>query len=491
MQLFLFCKIIFFCFQNRRFFLWLTYGLNDCAKMIVAKMKMNVAPEFSRKLISVLMTILLVSACAKEPKRVGGELAFTPESMTTMAETFAKAGDYGNAIRLYRRAATENPENAAVRLELAKIYQKVGARDAAKLFYDQVLVLDPDNFEAKLGIGQLLLSANKAGEAIPYLKDLLPGAGDNHTVYNSLGLAYDLNGQHEQAQLSYGQGLNKVPDNISLLNNLALSLAIEEQYAAALRLLNKAVNLDYSKVTAQKNLIMVYALSGEEQAAEDIAKSFNLQDEFTENKTRYNWLGTLSSARRAQAIFLGINSFPKEEVKIVEPEVVEPQPEAETTASEETVDPKRQQLLDILAQEGNNQETVATVEAEPEPAQQQPKTVPVEVPAKETNDRATEKASEKMPLISEKKPTETVYLVQLGSYPNQQLAERAWTKISKKSEGLLMEQTPFIKEVELENAGTLFRLFVGSVTERSPSRELCSALKEYAIDCLVLKTSLE
>jgi len=423
------------------------------------------------KILAVVIGCSLLISCGNE-RRVDGELAFDSKSLMNMAETFLKAGDYSNAMRLYQRAANENPENIPSRLGLAKTYQTLGATDAAINFYGQVLRLDPTNKDARMGTGEMLITKNRPADAIPFLTALSKEDPKNYRIYNMLGLAHDLLGEQEEAQMNYARGLTLAPDNISLLNNLALSLAFEKQYAPSIRLLSKAINLDYSVTKARHNLVLVYVLSGEEDAGRKIGESLMTAEEMDNKIRHYKWIKTLTPGQRAQAVFLGIKHFPgevkKELAGLVKDKTA---PSGEALSS----DPKKNRLMEILRQQE------ATAKA-PKPLQ--PK----------------EKATEATPEVVKKTESETdsgpvshlrdkIYRVQLGSYPNTELARRGWQKIMWRGKAVLAPYAPLIKLVTLANGRNLFRLFVGNIEDRAIARAVCNDLRDKKIDCLVLKTS--
>jgi len=382
-------------------------------------------------------------------------MAFDSKSLMNMAESFLTAGDYGNAMRLYQRAANENPTHLPSRLGLAKTYQALGATDAAINFYEQVLRLDPDNLDAKMGSGQMLITKNRPADAIPYLTDLSKHTPDDYRIYNMLGLANDLMGKQEAAQMNYGRGLTLAPDNISLLNNLALSFAFEEQYAPSIRLLSKAINLDYTVTKAQHNLVLVYVLSGEEDAGRAIGSSIMTKEEMETNINRYRWVKSLTASQRAQAIFLGTRNFPDNggqgPVRTVKDKARAPDIIPN--------DPKKRQLKALL-----DQEAAANSDNKDKPAP--PPTA-----------------------VKSYGQSQKVYRVQLGSYPSIKLANSGWQKIKHSSKDILDSYGPKIKLVTLANGQNLFRLFVGNVEDRAMARTLCEELRHRSVDCLVLKTA--
>ncbi len=416
------------------------------------------------KIIILFIGCAILASCAGE-RRVDGEMAFDSDSLVNMAESFLKAGDYSNAMRLYQRAANENPKHIKSRLGLAKTYQALGASDAAINFYDQVLRLDPGNMEAKMGSGQMLITRNRPRDAIPYLTELSKQDPKNYRIYNMLGLAHDLMGEQEEAQMNYGKGLQLAKDNISLLNNLALSFAFEGQYAPAIKLLSKAINLDYKVTKAQQNLVLVYILSGEEEAGRKIGESIMTAEEMENNVSHYKWIKGLSAAHRAQAIFLGLRNFPDEDRE-------KPLPANDITASGTVKnipdDPKKRQLMEVLKQE----------KMPPEPTVEMPR------PGQKAKPEITRTDSVKSPDSREK-----IYRLQLGSYPNVKIAREGWSKIKRRSKGILESYEPLVKLVTLANGKNLFRLFVGGIEERAIAGTICESLREKNIDCLVLKTS--
>lgn len=435
------------------------------------------------KLFSCLSLIAFLMACGGggeyEPvydenklldskRRINGELPFSSPSLMKMADSFRSASDYPNAIRLYQRVANESPGHVTSRLALGQIYQNIGSMDGAAVYYQQVLNLQSDNTDAQLGLGQVMVQSNRPLEAVGYLEEVAAKSPANFRIYNSIGLAYDLQGIHTKAQEAYGKGLNIMPDHISLLNNLALSLAIESEYAPAIQLLTKTVNIDYSQTTAQQNLIMVYAMSGDEEAARTMANSFMTQQEVEENIEHYRWLKSLSSQRRAQAIFLNLKSFPEDETKVSD--VVLPVKEA---TEEVITDEKKLMLIDILNAEESNVPELEKMEQE---------TVLTEAP-----DTAVSVDPEEMiPEAVMGDMPNAQYKLQLGSYPTEEQLQSDWQRLNKLAPGLLQNSIMSIENVITANGSTRFRLFVNEYTGFSAAQEFCTALSDQKVPCLVM-----
>lgn len=449
----------------------------------------------SLKNITIISAIALLSACASdgdfEPvyddnqitnpdRRINGELPFTSPSLMKMAESFRSANDYPNAIRLYQRAANESPKHVTSRLALAEIYQELGAHDGAALYYQQVLELEPDHEEAKLGLGQVMVLGNRPMEAVGYLEEVAAASPDNYRIYNSIGVAYDLQGLHEQAQFAYSQGLNVEPDHISLINNLALSLAIEGEYAPAIQLLGKAVNLDHSQTTAQQNLIMVYGMSGDERSARTMARSFMTPEEIEENILHYRWLKSLPSEKRAQAIFLGLTSFPEESV------VPEGVVQITTTEAEEPAetDPKKLMLMEILqAEEGakaEEQQTAGRMIGAKETEEFEGLIMPNASIASDVD------PEEMIPEAAMETGVNTVYKLQLGAYAAVDQLIVDWERLKGVAPNELSDASIDVQDVTLDDGSQSYRLFINEYDNFSAADGKCSALKDQNVPCVVV-----
>ncbi|MDG1708863.1 MAG: tetratricopeptide repeat protein [Emcibacteraceae bacterium] len=458
--------------------------------------------KFTNSLKSIVTVVLtsLLFACggggAFEPvyddntpqssdRRVDGEMPFSSPSLMKMADSFRQANDYPNAIRLYQRAATESPRHITSRLALAQIYQQLGAMDGAAVYFGEVLALEPDHTEAQLGMGNVMVMDNRPMEAVGYLEEVAGKSPENFRIYNSIGLAYDLQGLHGQAQEAYGTGLNIRPNHVSLINNLALSLAIEGEYAPAIILLGKAVNADFSQTTAQQNLIMVYGMSGDERAARTMAGSFMTPVEIEESILHYRWLKSLSSERRAQAIFLNLKSFPEDEVARtmpstgqVGPNTVVQLPVPNDDLIVEEIDPKKLMLLDILQAEESklvekdNPRIVATESEE----------IVGHVLPQELID-----SEEMIPADAIGDMPTGQFKLQIGTYPAVDQLIIEWEGLKALAPDMLMQAAIDVENVETADNSDSYRLYINEYDNYSAAQDFCTRLQNKTVPCLVTK----
>jgi len=175
-------------------------------------------------------------------------------------------GDYNTAIRFFESVRNSSPDHPAPLLGMAQAYLAAGSyREATQAFRD-VLALDSDNEEALDGIGRTLVLAGQYEEAIDYFKRLLAEA-PSAALYNRMGVAYDLMGDGENAQIHYRAALDMDPEAISPRNNLALSLAISESYAEAIEQMERVVAHPQATDKHRQNLAFIYGMAGENDVA--------------------------------------------------------------------------------------------------------------------------------------------------------------------------------------------------------------------------------
>ncbi|MEQ9200271.1 MAG: hypothetical protein RLN80_09800, partial [Rhodospirillales bacterium] len=124
-------------------------------------------------------------------------------------------------------------------------------------------------------------------------------------ILNALGVARDLTGAHAEAQTVYLSGLQAVPDDPALNNNLALSLALGGLFDAATDLMKELIAQPSASRRDRQTLALIHALAGDLDAAERVASDDLSGAELSQNIRFYRALQTLGPEARARAVLLG------------------------------------------------------------------------------------------------------------------------------------------------------------------------------------------
>ena len=189
-----------------------------------------------------------------------------------MAESVRASGDMSAAAVFYRRAHSLAPDQLEPIIGLAQSAAAVGAKEQALQFYRKAVVLAPDNIQARLGSGRVLLAMERPDLAAPELRAAIAAQPGDYRAYVALGVALDLSCEQRQAQQVYREGLLHDSGNMSLRNNLALSLAFSGDTGEAIGILSELSHELGAGPRVRQNLALVYSLAGRPQDAAALAR---------------------------------------------------------------------------------------------------------------------------------------------------------------------------------------------------------------------------
>ncbi|OFW01402.1 MAG: hypothetical protein A3I61_18210 [Acidobacteria bacterium RIFCSPLOWO2_02_FULL_68_18] len=138
-----------------------------------------------------LAVVLLVPAAGSAFAQVG----------PTSAEAIQLANDgrSAEALASFQRLAAANPNDHEARLWIARLHDRLGHPDEAESVYRSVLLEDPANLDAALGVASTLLAREEAAETIELLEAIEERAPRNAEVLALLGRAHRLAGRTDRA----------------------------------------------------------------------------------------------------------------------------------------------------------------------------------------------------------------------------------------------------------------------------------------------------
>ena len=126
-----------------------------------------------------LALALLIGLLAEQPT--------LPDRATAIE--LAHGGQYVEALDAFRRLASANPNDHEARLWIARLHGWMGHPDQAEPVYRSVLLEDPNNLEAMVGLAEILIARHAAREALAILERAEPLAPDDAAVLALLGEA--------------------------------------------------------------------------------------------------------------------------------------------------------------------------------------------------------------------------------------------------------------------------------------------------------------
>ncbi len=260
----------------------------------------------ARSCIAILLTAAIMAGCARDPLaesvHVGRGVADGGQgkagALARVAATSAAAGDLATAAGLYRQAHNMQSGNVAHLIGLGTTLAKLGQFDESAETFDLAVKTEPRSVDAKHGYGNALIALDRPEAALSQFEAALSLREEARSL-NGIGVAHDLMGDHVAAQAYYRTALVLEPANLTVRNNLALSLGVAGKFDEAIAILRRAVSDPRAGVRHRLNLALVYGLAGQTTAAAEIARIDLDEDSVMRNLAYYRTLRALNDSRAA------------------------------------------------------------------------------------------------------------------------------------------------------------------------------------------------
>lgn len=225
------------------------------------------------KIIFAVFASIIISICGcTGPTEETYREASPAEGLVRIAEQLYSRGDLAGASDFYQRALNHDPNNFQARKRIAEIMEKTGREDLAVEEYRALAKLKPRDSEIYRNLGRVLLALEKPAEAREAYMKALSITDDDAKAINGLAIALDRMGEHEAAQKRYEAALKIEPENIVTINNLAYSKILLGDYEEAIRLLEPHLKNPKATSALRQNLALAYGLAGMMIDAERVAK---------------------------------------------------------------------------------------------------------------------------------------------------------------------------------------------------------------------------
>jgi tetratricopeptide (TPR) repeat protein len=219
------------------------------------------------------------------------------------------AGDGDFQLRILREKVAAEPENVAIRLELARAYSARGYHEVALEMSRLAVARFPQSGEAELALVRDLRSVKRREEAIGSLEGFLkvhPESGA--AFYSWLGILRDESALWPLGEPSHRKALELAPEADYLHNNLGYNLLMQKKSEEAAREFREALKLNPGSLIARNNLGVALAQSNATQEA--VANWQSTSDPATaHNNLAAVWIekGNYAEARRELDLALGYN----------------------------------------------------------------------------------------------------------------------------------------------------------------------------------------
>jgi protein O-mannosyl-transferase len=178
----------------------------------------------------------------------------TNRAYFNLASLSEAKGNYEDAIALYRKAATLDPDGSDAHEKAASLLQQRGKIAEAIEHYRIVVQLNPNAVEARDNLAAGLVNQGKTGEAVQHFRKLLELAPERNETRLKLGTILALQGRIAEAAQILMQAAAIEPNDSKVLLRLGQVLAAQGQVSEALPYFRQVVRLRSDDAEAHESL---------------------------------------------------------------------------------------------------------------------------------------------------------------------------------------------------------------------------------------------
>jgi tetratricopeptide (TPR) repeat protein len=197
-------------------------------------------PFMLRALMTTAEIFLALSKNDRAEKCIADALRQSPnnnKALQLQAKLHSKRGNHEEAIRILETLAANSPKNLTNKIKLGTAYIEAERVDDAKLTFEQVLDIDPDNQDCK---DQMAVVAFQEGE-LQLAEQLIAETESGNElarIFNNMAISQVAKGNHDIGIVSYRNAMRLLADKarLHLLQyNLGLALRKKESYSESLQ----------------------------------------------------------------------------------------------------------------------------------------------------------------------------------------------------------------------------------------------------------------
>jgi len=237
-----------------------------------------------------------------EPDRGIELLKSTPVTYDTYRAHFiagkllSEAGRYSESEKEFNNCILLRGYYAEPKAELAKVLVKMKKHEAAVDMYNEILSVEPDNYEAWYNKSRLCSMLGRWTEAAEGYREVLRLKPDSAINYYNLGVALEESGRREESIEAYRKAIEISPDFAEAYNNLGIALTLIGRTQDALEVYEEGIKRKKNDFNLYFNLGMNHF---EEQRYMEASKAFKKALEIKPDELEvYYYLGAALTEMR-------------------------------------------------------------------------------------------------------------------------------------------------------------------------------------------------
>ncbi len=183
----------------------------------------------------------------------------------------------------FQKALETNPEKASHLSGMAEVLNQLGAHQESLGLVTKAIENEGETHFRLQTKADVLIEMGREEEAVKVFHKAMEYPGDVSNSYNNLGWMYQKNNQLELAIETYKQGLEKFPDDLYLLNNVAMSLYLNGSYDDSMTHAKYCISIQDESKTALEHWLLganLMATNQLDKSFQHLRKAFVIDENF-------------------------------------------------------------------------------------------------------------------------------------------------------------------------------------------------------------------
>jgi len=178
---------------------------NDNAALESARSAVNLAPDSFDAQFALGRALFGTGDTAGATRAFQTAVSLRPTDLRALfflATALERSGDDAGALEAYRDLISKEPRSAEGHLGLGVLLAKLGGNNQTEgiVELERCVAIEPNNYEARVTLGRVLVSKGRAADAIQHLRVAANLAPNNPEPHYQLSLAYRKLGRKDDAE---------------------------------------------------------------------------------------------------------------------------------------------------------------------------------------------------------------------------------------------------------------------------------------------------
>jgi Flp pilus assembly protein TadD len=220
------------------------------------------------------MAAILISGCVTTETAEKDYDTKVSEVVLAAAVEAERTYNYENAVRHFEILYERDRTDPNVVRDLARNLRYAGSPKQAIAVLKRAMEAIGPTPALTLELAKAQLAASELADARDTLgrAESMAPLADTWQFHLVWGIYHDRSEHFAEAQGAYRQALMRSPDNVAVLNNLALSHALSGEIDKGVAMLQKIVDDETATGLTRQNLALLYGIRGDLDAAGQLAK---------------------------------------------------------------------------------------------------------------------------------------------------------------------------------------------------------------------------